>query len=109
MGGDRRAAIERPADTVEARAQAGPARSGNQWFAMQAYTDIGNVEPGCRLEHLDDHGIPVDRHDAPEPLAAVGARDIDSFVQPDIDIAAQGQQRSLDGTGRPAPRSAQLS
>ncbi len=96
-GRHRRAAVGGLADTVEhAAKQSGPERE-MQRLAQETHAHVAQAKADGGFQHLDHHGVLIERGDAAELGSCIGAQYLHRFVEADLDIAPQEQERAIDG------------
>ena len=100
-GGDRRMAVERPADAVEDPPEDVGSQTHAERLADHGDFRIGDSEAGSRLEHFDDHPVFLERRDPPEPRATIAADNLQCFIDADVDSSAHEQERTLHTLCKP--------
>ena len=89
--GDRRSPVDDLAHAVEDAAQEARRESERQRLADEAHDRVGQRKTGRRFEHLDRRELVVERRDAAEARAAVGAAHLDRVAEPGVDASAAGK------------------
>ena len=100
----RRAAVHGPADAIEHPTQQVPSDPELQW--MSPHPNPGPFEPeaGGGSQDFDHHPIRVDGRHPTDPRRAVGADDVDPFLEPHLHMPLHEQQWTFDAPGRPFDR-----
>jgi hypothetical protein len=90
------AAVEDAPDAVVDPPEQSRADGEQQRLAEEAHPRTLQRQPGGRLQHFDDDGLLVEHRDPAEAPATVLADHLDGVVEPDVEVAAQEQQRAVD-------------